>query len=104
LGGDGRRIGGLPSHAGNPKEDISVGLDRLPLRAGVGLRPPADVFGHRSMWLGCSLPILIDETVKAQSADIDMVSGATVTRAGEAKRGRRRGVADPAAAVGNGCV
>jgi uncharacterized protein with FMN-binding domain len=29
-----------------------------------------------------ALPILIDETVKAQSADIDMVSGATVTSDG----------------------
>ena len=29
-----------------------------------------------------ALPILIDETVKAQSANIDMVSGATVTSDG----------------------
>lgn len=29
-----------------------------------------------------ALPVLIDETLKAQSADIDMVSGATVTSVG----------------------
>ncbi len=31
---------------------------------------------------GYALPILVDETLQAQSADIDMVSGATVTSVG----------------------
>ena len=47
------------------------------MRAVPARQPPAT-----SEINGYALPILIEETLDAQSADIDMVSGATVTSEG----------------------
>jgi uncharacterized protein with FMN-binding domain len=49
---------------------------------GVSVLQYPDSNGTDAQINGYALPILVDETMSAQSANIDMVSGATVTSVG----------------------